>query len=74
MADDDASGAASADEGLTEEAPGKRRGRMMWLVAPVLLVLAGGAAFVAKQVHDVTSSPYKTVTYWFPDGPQLVAT
>ncbi len=40
----------------------------------MLLVLAGGAAFVAKQVHDVYNAPYKTVSYTVPDAPHLVAT
>ena len=74
---EDAAGARGADNDEldgTEAAPVKRRGKMMWVVVPVVLVLAGGAAFVAKQVHDVTSSPYKTVTYSIPDAPHLVAT
>ena len=45
----------------------------MMFAAPVVIVLAGGAAFVAKQVHDVTASPYKTVTYSIPDAPHLAA-
>jgi polyisoprenoid-binding protein YceI/mono/diheme cytochrome c family protein len=69
-----APGAHTTDLDGVDGPPVKRRGRMMWLVAPVVLVLAGGAAFVAKQVHDVTSSPYKTVTYSIPDAPHLVAT
>ena len=66
--------ALDIDEGEHAAKPAKRRRRALWIVAPVLLVLAGGAAFVAKQVHDVYNAPYKTVSYTVPDAPHLVAT
>lgn len=52
----------------------RRKRRALWFVLPVVLVVAAGAAFVVKQIRDVTNAPYQTVTYTVPDAPRLVAT
>ncbi len=70
--DDAASGTPVIDD--AEEAPKPRRRRLLlWVGTPVVLVLLGVGAFIAKTVRDVTSSPYKTVAYSVPDAPTLVA-
>lgn len=50
----------------------KRRRTLLWIGTPVVLVLLGVGAFVAKTVNDVTSTPYKSITYSVPDAPRLV--
>ena len=51
----------------------KRRRILLWIGTPLVLIALGAGAFVAKTVHDVTSSPYKTITYSVPDAETLVA-
>ena len=63
----------SGDDGGDGSAkPGRRK--LLFIAAPIFLVVAGGAAFVAKQVRDITNTPYQTITYTIPEAPRLVAT
>lgn len=46
---------------------------LLWVGTPVVVLLLGVGIFAAKTWRDVSSSPYKTVTYSVPDAPRLVA-
>ncbi len=77
MTGDDSRGDDATDASLdddTEPRPRRRRRLLLLIGTPLILVLLGVGAFAYSTYREVTSSPYKSVTYSLPDAPRLVAT